>query len=67
MSPVDGYLIHSHGYQSSKPTTTFWLLQASVVEQLHAIQKLRLFIVFIHPDYDGRSMTKFVVQLHLQG
>jgi hypothetical protein len=45
----------------------FWLLQASIVEQLHAIQKLRLFIAFVHPDHDGCSMTKFVAQLHPQG
>jgi hypothetical protein len=66
-SPVNGYLIHSHWYQSSEPTTTFGLLQASIVEQLHAIQKLRLFIAFVHPDHDGRSVTKFVAQLHPHG
>jgi hypothetical protein len=63
-SPINGYLIHSHRCQSSKPTTTFWLLQASVVEQLYAIRKLRLFIAFIHPDHDGCSVTKFVTRLH---
>jgi hypothetical protein len=66
-SSINGYLIHSHRYQSSKPTTTFWLLQASVVEQLYAIRKLCLFIAFIHPDHDGCSATKFVTRLHPQG
>ncbi len=65
-SPINGDLIHSHRYQSSKPTTTFWLLQASVVEQLYAIRKLHLFIAFIHPDHDGCSVTKFVTRLHPQ-
>ncbi len=37
------------------------------MEQLHAIQKLRLFIAFVHPDHDGHSVTKFVAQLHPQG
>ncbi len=60
-SPIDGYLIHTHQYQSSKPTTTFWLLQASIMEQLHAIQKLRLFIAFVHPDHNGRSVTKILL------
>jgi hypothetical protein len=36
--PINGYLIHSHRYQSSEPTTTFWSLQASVVEQLYTIR-----------------------------
>jgi hypothetical protein len=45
----------------------FWLLQASIVEQLHTIQKLRLFIAFVHPNQNGCSMTKFVAQLHPQG
>jgi hypothetical protein len=66
-SPIDGYLIHSHRYQSSEPTTTFWLLQASIVEQLYAIRKLHLFVAFIHPDHDGRSVTKFATRLHPQG
>ncbi len=66
-SPINGYLIHSHRYQSSEPTTTSWLLQASVVEQLYAIRKLGLFIAFIHSDHDGCSVTKFVTRLHPQG
>jgi hypothetical protein len=31
-SPIEGYIIHSHCYQSSKPSTAFWLLQASIVD-----------------------------------
>jgi hypothetical protein len=37
------------------------------VEQLHATQKLCLFIAFVHPDHNGHSMTRFVMQLHPQG
>ncbi len=66
-SPINGYLVHSHRYQSSKPTTTFWSLQASLVEQLCAIRKLHLFVAFIHPDHDGCSVTKFVTRMHPQG
>ena len=36
--PIDGFLLHSHQYQSSKPTATFWSFQASLLEQLYAIQ-----------------------------
>ena len=68
-SPINGYLIHSHRYQSSKPTTIFWLLQAFIEEQLYVIRKLRLFVAFIHLDHDGCSVTvtKFVTRLHPQG
>jgi hypothetical protein len=34
---IDGYLIHSHCYQSSKPTLAFWGIQASIVCQLWLI------------------------------
>jgi hypothetical protein len=33
-SQLMGYLIHSHCYTSSKPTSPFWELQASIVMQL---------------------------------
>jgi hypothetical protein len=33
-SLIDGYLIHSHCYQTSEPTNAFWNLQASIVAQL---------------------------------
>ncbi len=36
-SLIDGYLIHSHCYQTSEPTNKFWNLQASIVAQLQAI------------------------------
>jgi hypothetical protein len=66
-SPINGYLIHLPQYQSSKPTTIFWTIQASIVVQLQAIHKLSLFIAFIHPDHDGRSVSKFVSQLSTAG
>ncbi len=66
-SPIDGYLIHLHWYQSSKPTTIFWTIQASIVIQLQAIRKLSLFVTFIHPDHDGHSVLKFVSQLSTAG
>jgi hypothetical protein len=66
-SPIDGYLIHLHWYQSSKPITIFWTIQASIVVQLQAICKLSLFITFDHPDHDGRSVSKFVSQLSFAG
>ncbi len=64
---VNGYLIHSHHYQSSEPTNAFWSLQASFIGQMHIIQKLHLFVAFVHPDHDGRSIFKFVTQLTKSG
>jgi hypothetical protein len=37
LSLLDGYLIHSHRYQTSEPTNAFWSLQASIVAKLQAI------------------------------
>jgi hypothetical protein len=64
---IDGYLIHSHCYQNSEPTTVFWSIQASIIGQLLLIRKLRLFVAFVHPDHDGRSVAKFVTQLSKSG
>ncbi len=66
-SLLDRYLIHSHCYQASEPTNAFWSLQASIVAQLQAIWKLRLFVAFVHPDHDSRSVSKFVTQLTKSG
>jgi hypothetical protein len=66
-SPIDGYMIHSHWFQSSEPTTTFWSLQTSIVTQLHIIRLLSLFVAFVHPDHDGRSVSRFVSNLSKTG
>jgi hypothetical protein len=66
-SLLDGYLIHSHNYQTSEPTTAFWSLQASIIAQLQAIQKLCMFVAFVHPDHDSRSVSKFITQLSNSG
>jgi hypothetical protein len=34
---IDGYIIHSHCYQSSKPALAFWNIQAFIVAQLRLI------------------------------
>jgi hypothetical protein len=34
---------------------------------MHIIQKLRLFVAFVQPDHDGRSIFKFVTQLSKSG
>jgi hypothetical protein len=66
-SLINGYLIHSHCYQTSEPTNAFWSLQAFIVAQLHAIWKLRLFVAFVHPDHVSRSVSKFLTQLTKSG
>ena len=65
--PLDGYLIHSHCYQTNEPATVFWGVQASIAIQLKLIWKLNLFIAFVHPDHNGRSIFKFVKQLASSG
>jgi hypothetical protein len=66
-SPIDGYMIHLHRFQSSEPTTTFWLLQTLIITQLQAIRLLFLFVVFVHPDHNGRSVSRFVSDLSKTG
>jgi hypothetical protein len=63
---VHGYLIHSHRYQSSEPTSIFWGLQASIVQQLQLIWHLHLFVAFVHPDHDSRIVSKFTSHLYYQ-
>jgi len=65
--PIDGYVIHSHRYQNSKPATAFWSLQGSIVAQLHIIRRLNLIVVFVHPDHDGRLVAKFMKTLTSSG
>jgi hypothetical protein len=57
---IDGYLIHSHRYQNSEPAMAFWTIQASIVVQLCIIWKLNVYVAFVHPDHDGRTITKFM-------
>jgi hypothetical protein len=64
---IGGYLIHSHRYQNSEPATAFWSIQASIVAQLRLIRRLNLFVAFVHPDHDGRSVLKFVKTLTSSG
>ena len=64
---INGYLIHSHCYQTSEPTHAFWSIQASIVTQMQIIWKLCLFVAFVHPDHDGRSIAKFITQLSHSG
>ncbi len=66
-APLDGYLIHSHWYQTNKPATAFWNIQALIVIQLRLIRQLNLFVAFVHPDHNGRSVCKFVNQLMSSG
>jgi hypothetical protein len=64
---INGYIIHSHRYQSSKPASAFWSIQASIVAQLCLIQHLNICIAFVHPDHNGCAVTKFCSQLKLLG
>ncbi len=64
---IDGYLIHSHHYQTSEPTSAFWNLQIFIVIQLQSIRKLRLFVAFVHSDQNNHCVSKFISQLSAKG
>jgi hypothetical protein len=41
----------------------FWLLQSSIDTQLHALHSLSVFVAFVLPDHNRRSVSKFVTTL----
>jgi hypothetical protein len=45
----------------------FWTIQASIVAQLRIVRKLNAFVAFVHPDHDGRAITKFMSLLKSSG
>ena len=67
-SPLTGYIIHSHRYASTKPTTRFLDIQCNIVRQMHIIRSLSLVVAFVHPDNDGRAVTTaFIKRLSADG
>ncbi len=66
-STINCYMIYLDWFQSSKPTSAFWALQTSTVTQLHAIWFLSLFVTFIHPDHNSRSILHFVKNISRTG
>ncbi len=61
-SKLTGYMIHSHPYTTSKPTTCFWDIQASIVTQLWLIRLLSIVLAFVHPDHDSRAVSNGFLQ-----
>ncbi len=57
MSKLTGYMIHSHRYTTSEPTTCFWDIQSSIVTQLWLIWLLSIVLAFVHPDHDSRAVS----------
>jgi hypothetical protein len=66
-SVFHGYLIHSPRFQTSKTTTTFWQIQATIILQLRLMQSLSIIIAMIHPDHNGGSMKTFSLNLKSTG
>ncbi len=62
-SVIHCYLIHSPRFQTSKTTTTFWQIQATIILQLRLIWSLLIIIAMIHPDHDGHSVKTFSLNL----
>jgi hypothetical protein len=52
-SVISGYLINSYCFQTSELTSSFWILQLSIVAQLHLIQLLSIVVAIVIPDHDG--------------
>jgi hypothetical protein len=61
-SKLAGYMIHSHSYTTSKPTTHFWDIQASIVTQLRLIWLLSIVLAFVHPDHDSHAVSNGFLQ-----
>jgi hypothetical protein len=63
-SRLFGYIIHSHRYSSTKPTSQFWDIQCSIVRQLHITHLLAIVVAFVHPNHNGCSLsTAFMKRL----
>jgi hypothetical protein len=56
-SKLSGYLVHSRRYNSTKPTSRFWQLQAAIVLQLWLTRLLLIVVAFIHPDHDSCAVS----------
>jgi hypothetical protein len=64
-SKLTRYMIHSHCYTTSKPTTCIWDIQASIVTQLWLIWLLSIVLAFVHPDHDSCAVSnRFLQRLH---
>ncbi len=56
-SKLAGYIIHSHQYTSTKPTSLFWDIQSNIVRQLCIIRSLSILIAFVHPNHNCRAVS----------
>jgi hypothetical protein len=67
-SKLSRYLVHSRHYDSTKPTSQFWQLQAAIVSQLRLTPSLLIVVVFVHPDHDSRAVSlQFINKLKSDG
>jgi hypothetical protein len=67
-SKLSGYLVHSRRYDSTKPTSQFWQLQAAIVLQLWLTCLLLIIIAFVHPDHDSCAVSlQFINKLKSDG
>jgi hypothetical protein len=56
-SILSGYLIHSHRYLTTEPTSCFGDIQASIITQLCLTRSLSIVMAFVHPKHDSRAVT----------
>ena len=67
-SIISGYLIHSHRYLSTKPTSRFGEIQALIVTQLRLTRSLSIVMALMHPEHDSHAVTQNLVnQLRKDG
>ncbi len=68
ISKLAGYIIHSHRYTHTEPTSRFWDIQSNIVRQLRIIQSLSSIIAFVHLDHNCRMVSlTFFKCLHADG
>ena len=66
-SILSGYMIHSHRLPPGDSMHNFWQIQASIIGELRKLRSLSIVLVFVHPDHDGRVLTKFQKALRING
>ena len=59
-SIIQGYLINSYRFLTSKVASAFWKQQLAIITQLHLIHSLSLIVAIVIKDHDGCSVKAFI-------
>ncbi len=67
-SKLSGYVIHSKGFTTTKPTSRFGQIQAAIVKELRLVRSLSLVVAFVHPNHDSRAVShQFITRVKSDG